>query len=117
MTTEGEPTTDSAPATFAVESGDDGTLVLVAAGEIDVATSPEFRENLHGIIDDGAESVCVDLSGTTFMDSSGLGVLVGALKRFRADSSANVIELRGLQPAVRRVFDVTGLTEIFTITD
>lgn len=108
--------TETAPATFSAQT-DDGSSILRVAGEIDVATSPQFREALHGLIDDGAESVVVDLSGTTFMDSSGLGVLVGALKRLRSDRQADVLELRGLQPPVYRVFEITGLAEIFTISD
>jgi anti-sigma B factor antagonist len=50
-----------------------------------------------------------------FIDSSGLGVFVGALKRIRERSGD--LELRGLQPSTRKVLEITGLTQVFTIAD
>ena len=59
-------------------------------------------------------SVTLDLSGTTFIDSSGLGVLVGALKRLR-EAGGESIALSGMQDQVRKVFEITGLTTLFTV--
>jgi anti-sigma B factor antagonist len=90
---------------------------LTVSGEIDVATSPTLRRELHAILDAGASHVVIDLSATTFIDSSGLGVLVGALKRLR-EANGNghqTLVLTGLQPAVRKVFEITGLNTLFTI--
>ena len=94
----------------------EGVTVSVA-GEIDVATSPVLRRELHAALDTGAARVVVDLSAATFIDSSGLGVLVGALKRLR-ESNGNgnqTLMLTGLQDAVRKVFEITGLSALFAI--
>jgi anti-sigma B factor antagonist len=87
--------------------------VVSVVGEIDVATSPHLRAAIARVVDQ-ARRVSVDLSGTTFIDSSGLGVLVGALKRAREGGHQD-LELRGLQEPVRRVFEITGLTELFPV--
>ena len=93
--------------------GDDEWLVAVD-GEIDVASSPQLRQELIALIDRGARSIVLDLHNMSFIDSSGLGVLVGALKRLR-EQKGEAIVLRGMQDPVRRVFEITGLTELFTI--
>src|SRR6267378_8498675 len=93
--------------------GDDEWLVAVD-GEIDVASSPQLRQELISLIDRGARSIVLDLHSMSFIDSSGLGVLVGALKRLR-EHTGDAIVLRGMQDPVRRVFEITGLTELFTI--
>lgn len=102
----------------ATNPSEDGVTVKVA-GEIDVATSPALRQELHSALDAGAPRVVIDLSETTFIDSSGLGVLVGALKRRReADGDGDQpLVLRGLQDPVRKVFEITGLSTLFTIED
>jgi len=61
----------------------------------------------------GAREIVVDLSGMDFIDSTGLGVFVGALKRAREGGGG--IELRGLKPSARKVFEITGLSSAFTI--
>jgi anti-sigma B factor antagonist len=84
-------------------------------GEVDVYTSPALRDELYRLIDDGATRVAVDLTDMDFIDSSGLGVFVGALKRIR--ERAGDLELRALQPSTRKVLEITGLTQVFTIVD
>jgi anti-sigma B factor antagonist len=118
MTTTGPDgeTMTARPATFAAREGDeDGTWILAVAGEIDVATSPELRRELHQLADREPASLVLDLSDVTFIDSSGLGVLVGALKRLREEDRGDILVLEGLQEPVRKVFDITGLTDLFTI--
>jgi anti-sigma B factor antagonist len=112
---DGETVTAS-PATFTARAGDeDGTWILAVAGEIDVATSPELRRELHQLADREPASLVLDLSAVTFIDSSGLGVLVGALKRLREEDRGDILVLEGLQEPVRKVFDITGLTDLFRI--
>ncbi len=82
-------------------------------GEIDVATSPALREELYAIIDGGAKVLVVDLSELGFIDSSGLGVLVAALKHMREQDGQLV--LSGLAQPALRVFEITDLTALFTI--
>lgn len=90
-----------------------GREVVAVRGEIDVATSPALREKLYAIIDGGARELVVDLSELGFIDSSGLGVLVAALKHIREQEGELV--LSGLQQPALRVFEITDLTALFTI--
>ena len=112
---DGKTMTASAAAFAACESDEDGTWILAVAGEIDVATSPELRRELHQLADREPTCLVLDLSDVTFIDSSGLGVLVGALKRLREEDRGDILVLEGLQEPVRKVFDITGLTDLFTI--
>ena len=106
----------SGPATFAADAGDtDGTWVLHVGGEIDVATAPQLRRELHQLADRGATTIVVDLAGVSFVDSSGLGVLVGMLKRVREEGRDGELVLENLREPVQKVFDITGLTQIFKI--
>ena len=89
--------------------------VLRVHGEVDVYTSPALRDELYRLIDGGAQRLMVDLSEMDFIDSSGLGVLVGALKRIRERSGD--LELRSMQPSARKVLEITGLTQVFTVVD
>lgn len=103
-----------APATLelTVSEGEDET-VISAAGELDVNTAPELREQLARLITSGAHRVAIDLGSVTFVDSTALSVLVSALKRLRqADGD---LQLASPTPSVRRVFEITGLTRLFTI--
>jgi anti-sigma B factor antagonist len=87
--------------------------MVSAAGELDVNTAPELREQLARLVTEGARTVVVDLAAVTFVDSTALSVLVSALKRLRqADGD---LQLEAPSPSVRRVFEITGLTRLFTI--
>ncbi|MEX0665717.1 MAG: STAS domain-containing protein [Acidimicrobiia bacterium] len=94
-------------------AGDDEWIVTVH-GEIDVATSPRLRTELHDCLERGARTIVLDLEAMSFIDSSGLGVLVGVVKRLK-DQQGDTIMLCNLQEPVRRVFEITGLTELFRI--
>jgi anti-sigma B factor antagonist len=93
----------------------DGYAVLLVSGEVDVATVPRMREQLHSLVAQGDNRIVVDLDAVDFLDSTGLGVLVGALKRVRA--SGGDLQLICTQPRIRKVFEVTGLTKVFAIHD
>ncbi len=67
-----------------VERPSNGCRVVSAGGEIDAHTAPRLRERIHEVLaEQGIHHLVIDLSGATFLDSSALGVLVGALKRMR----------------------------------
>jgi len=91
----------------------DGETVVRAAGELDVNTAPELREQLARLIADDVRKIVVDLTEVSFVDSTALSVLVSALKRLR--QSEGDLELASPNPSVRRVFEITGLTRLFTI--
>lgn len=90
----------------------DRTVVHVT-GEIDVYTAPVLREELAKLVDGGHNNLVVDLTGVPFMDSTGLGVLVGALKKVKTHGGdlALVID----QEKVLKVFRITALTQVFPI--
>ena len=88
---------------------------VTVRGEIDVATSPRLRTELMNLIAGGAAEITLHFDGVSFVDSSGLGVLVGAYKRLREDGRGK-IRIVGAQPSVRKVFEITGL-ESALLTD
>jgi len=91
----------------------DGRTVVAVAGEIDVYTAPQLREQLDRQIDAGTRDLVVDLSSVTFMDSTGLGVLVGRLKQIRLNEGS--MRLVCNQDRVLKVFVITGLDKVFAI--
>jgi anti-sigma B factor antagonist len=94
---------------FAVEvRGEQTAPVVVVQGEIDVATSPQLRNELNAILTRGVRDITLEFSGVSFVDSSGLGVLVGTYKRMKDDGNGT-LRIVGAQPSVRRVFEITGL--------
>jgi anti-sigma B factor antagonist len=89
--------------------------VIAVSGEIDVATAPQLRECLHRVIAQGESTIVLDLLGVTFLDSTALGVLVGALKRCREIGGDLHIVIA--DPRIMKIFEITGLTNVFTIAD
>ena len=90
-----------------------GHLVLEVGGEIDVYTAPQLRERLISLVDGGARHVVVDLGRVEFLDSTGLGVLVGALKRLRG-AGGELFLVCG-QERLLKIFRITGLDRVFTL--
>jgi anti-sigma B factor antagonist len=90
-----------------------GHLVLEVGGEIDVYTAPQLRERLISLVDGGARQVVVDLGRVEFLDSTGLGVLVGALKRLRG-AGGELFLVCG-QERLLKIFRITGLDRVFTL--
>ena len=99
---------------FRISVRDDNEAVTVTVeGEVDVATAPSLRDELYRLIDRGTKTIVVDLGGMDFIDSTGLGVFVGALKRSR--EGGGELRLRSLKPAAQKIFDITGLSSAFHI--
>ena len=90
-----------------------GETVVAVRGEVDVYTSPQLRERLDAAIDAGSRRVILDLSQTDFIDSTGIGVIVGALKRLRGENGELIV--RSPNRAAARAFEVTGLTKVLQI--
>lgn len=90
-----------------------GAPVVTVAGEIDVATAPTLRDRLQARVVGGDATIVVDLLEVNFLDSTALGVLVGALKRCR--EAGGELRLVIAEPRILKVFEITGLTEVFPI--
>ena len=88
-------------------------LVVVVRGEVDMATAPALETELEDAIGKRPESLIVDLSGVTFLDSSGCNALVRGKRR--ADVHAVGLELARVPAACRRVFEIGGLLDYFII--
>ncbi len=90
-----------------------GPVIIAPDEELDIATVDRFRDELGRVLEDGADGVVIDLSEVGFIDSTGLSVLVGGLKRLR-DAGGSLV-VRSPSASTRRLFDITGLTRIFEI--
>ncbi len=91
---------------------DAGVCSLAVAGEIDLASAPVLKGALLARLSVGATRLVLDLSGVTHMDSTGLGVLVGVQRRLPEDGA---IAIAGATPAVRSLFELTGLDRCFEL--
>ena len=88
---------------------------IVLRGEIDISTASEFKAKLHELIGDGTtdvELLCEDLS---YIDSAGLGILVGALKKVK-NHQRNVY-IYYLRDNIKKLFKITGLDKIFILEE
>jgi anti-sigma B factor antagonist len=94
------------------ELGDD-SYVISLAGEVDLYTAPEFKQQLLDVISQGGKNVIVDFSNTTFIDSTTLGVLVGGIKRLRTNDGQ--LSLVCNDRNITKIFEITGLDRVFTI--
>ena len=90
-----------------------GRQVISLTGEVDLYTAPEFKQQLLEVIDQGGRDVVVDLSNTTFIDSTTLGVLVGGVKRLRPNGGRLTIVCSDRN--ITKIFEITGLDRVFTI--
>lgn len=92
----------------------DGSICIVSLdGEVDVYTAPRLKEALVSAIEGGCSNVVVNLEGVGFIDSSGLGVLVSALRRARERDG--VVRLVCTRDNILKIFRITGLDKVFPI--
>ena len=91
-----------------------GAHVIAVAGEVDIFTAPELKRSI-GAVDGGAREIVVDLTETRFLDSTALGVLIGAVKRLRPMDGRLVIV--NTEPSTAKTFEITGLDQIFSIVE
>lgn len=91
----------------------DSATVLSLRGEIDVYTAPRLRQALIDLIAQDATNIVVDMEKVDFLDSTGLGVLVGGLKRVKAKDGS--MKLVVTQDKISKIFEITGLTKVFPI--
>lgn len=91
----------------------DERYVISLAGEVDLYTAPEFKQQLLEVIGQGGKEVVVDFSNTTFIDSTTLGVLVGGVKRLRSNDGQ--LSLVCSDRNITKIFEITGLDRVFPI--
>ena len=91
----------------------DGIEVVTVEGEIDIYTAPRLRELLIDLVSKNNYQLIVNLDKVGFLDSTGLGVLVGGLKRVRPHDGS--LDLVCTQERILKIFKVTGLTKVFGI--
>jgi len=92
---------------------DGGRCVVKVKGEIDIYTAAEFKKQINAAIEEVTGGLHIDCSELQYMDSTGLGVLIGALKRMK--EQGRNIYLENLRPNVRKLFAITGLDKIFIL--
>lgn len=113
MTEQPEPGTPAPPSSFGEltvsTERDDDVVTIRLAGELDIATAERVERVLQEAEAGDAGTIILDLSGLTFMDSTGIRLVLGAHARSRSDS--NRLGLRRGSPAVQRVFDLSGVAD------
>ena len=85
--------------------------VISLSGEVDLYTAPEFKQQLLEVVGQGGKEVVVDLTGTTFIDSTTLGVLVGGVKRLRPNGGQLTLVCNDRN--ITKIFEITGLDKVF----
>jgi anti-sigma B factor antagonist len=100
---------------FAIEDRriDGDTHVVAVSGEVDLFTAPEFKQRIGAPIAAGVQHVIVDLTRTTFIDSSSLGALIGAHRRLKSRGGRLVVACDA--DAIVKTFRVTGLDGVFAV--
>ena len=99
---------------FSISTRSEGAYTIVeVVGELEVSTVPRLRERLKDLIADGDYHLVVDLQGVDFLDSTGLGALVGGLQRvYPHDGSFQLVCTR---QRILKIFALTGLINVFSI--
>jgi anti-sigma B factor antagonist len=90
-----------------------GVAVVVPRGDLDMAAVPEIRSALTGLLDNGQSRLLIDLDDVGYIDSSGMGTLIAAMKQARA--AGGDVRLCGLQEDVRIIFEITRVMQAMSI--
>jgi anti-sigma B factor antagonist len=94
---------------------DGGRIVVEVSGELDIATAPDLRRLLLGLVEEqAARHVVVDLAGLSFLGASGLHVLIDVRDLLLANDGS--LDLRAVRRPARRVLEITGLSDVFGVT-
>ena len=92
-----------------------GKTIVAVGGEIDVYTAPKLRDKITELVAGGVYDIVIDMEEVEFLDSTGLGVLVGGLKKVRAHDGS--LDLVCTQDRLLKIFRITGLAKVFVIHD
>ncbi len=88
------------------------TVVKLIEDRLDAAMAIRFKDALKNLVDEGVDHMILDMSNVAFMDSSGLGAVVGHMKYMGAE---RVFQIAGLTPTVEKVFKLTRMDSVFQI--
>jgi len=91
----------------------EGATIIAVGGEIDVYTAPKLRDKITELVADGVYDIIVDMEAVEFLDSTGLGVLVGAMKRLRVANGK--FGLVCAKEPLLKIFRITALDQVFPI--
>jgi anti-sigma B factor antagonist len=91
----------------------DSRTIVAVGGEIDVYTAPKLRDKITELVGEGRHNLVIDMEGVDFLDSTGLGVLVGALKRLRTVNGT--FGLVCSKEPLLKIFRITALDQVFPI--
>lgn len=109
----GAATPATSPFSCAVKRVDDRSAEVSLQGELDLANSPLLRNEMLALIDEGLDTLTVELGALTFVDSSGIAVLV--VVRKHALEHETGFQVTSVQPGVRRVLESSGVAEMFDL--
>lgn len=90
-----------------------GVQALDLEGEVDVYTAPALRQAILDQVEKGTKHLLVDLTRVEYLDSTGLGILIGGVKRLKEQGGS--LRLVGPSARITRIFDITGLNKIFDV--
>lgn len=91
----------------------DKVAKVAVSGEIDIYTARQFKEKLYQFVDNSTKDIVIDCSDLNYIDSTGLGIFVGALKKARLTDRN--ISLENIRENIRKLFNITGLDKLFII--
>lgn len=91
----------------------DDTARVSVSGEVDIYTAQQFKEKLYSIVDNSGKDLVIDCSGLNYIDSTGLGIFVGALKKTKLVGKN--IHLKNIKDNIRKLFVITGLDKLFIL--
>jgi anti-sigma B factor antagonist len=86
------------------------TARVICRGRFNMSAAPDFRRSLDDVLESGRSRVVVDLAGTSFIDSSGLGALIAGLKKAR--QAGGDLRIAGPSEQVKMVLDLTNLSRV-----
>jgi len=92
---------------------DNDYIEVKLIGEVDIFTSPEFKNKLMSLIESDNINILIDGEGLEYIDSTGLGVLMGIYKKIHENNLK--IKIKNLRPNIYKLFDITGLNKVFEI--
>ena len=97
----------------ATKAEHDGEWLITLSGELDMATAPDLANVLHSLVGPGPDKVILDLSALSFIDSSGIAVLVGS--QHKLIEQGRHLTIRGARSHAMKVFEIAGLVEFLHV--